>query len=228
MSRFEDCRRFPDLACRINLAAPLELGRSVTQSGARVILLSTSAVFDCRKPHVSERERPMPRSVYGRLKAEAEARLLGLGSRVSVLRLTKVVRPKLGVLSEWIGSLGEGRMIRAFDDHRFAPLTVAHVVDAMVALAEKGESGIYHVSGAKDLSYAEAARFLARQIGVSAHLVEAVRGLENGLAADDLTPFTSLGTTRFSELTGFVPPEPHAVLQTVYGPEIEQAKQGRS
>ncbi len=228
MSRFEDCRRHPELAYRVNVAAPLELGRSLTQSGARLILLSTSAVFDCRRPHVSECERPMPRSIYGRLKAEAEARLLELGSRVSVLRLTKVVRPKLGIFSDWIGTLGEGRVVRAFDDHRFAPLMVAHVVDALVALAERGDSGVYHVSGAKDVSYAEAARFLARRIGVSGQLVEAVRGLENGISEDDLTPFTSLATARLSKLTGFIPPDPHAVLQAVYGPEIEQAKQGRS
>jgi dTDP-4-dehydrorhamnose reductase len=228
MSRFEDCRRHPDLADRVNVAAPLELGRSLTQSGARVILLSTGAVFDCRNAHVSESERPAPRSVYGRRKAEAEARLLDLGARVSVLRLTKVVRPRVGILSEWIELLGEGRSVRAFDDHRFAPLAIAHVVDALVALAERGGSGIYHVSGAKDVSYEEAARFLAQQIGVSDRLVEVLRGIESGLAEDDLTPFTSLATSRLTELTGFVPPEPNTVLQAVYGPEIEQAKKGRS
>jgi dTDP-4-dehydrorhamnose reductase len=224
MSRFEDCRRSPDLAYRVNVTAPLELGRSLTLAGSRVILLSTSAVFDCRKPHVSESERPMPRSAYGRLKAEAEACLLDLGSLVSVLRLTKVVRPNLGVVSEWIRTLGEGKAVRAFEDHRFAPLAVAHVVDALVALIEKGESGIYHVSGAKDVSYADAARFLARQIGVPDRLVEPLRGVENGLAEDDLTPFTSLATTRLSELTGFVPPQPLEVLQAVYGRQIDQAR----
>src|SRR5262249_41221369 len=119
--------------------------------------------------------------------------------------------------------LGEGKIVRAFDDHRFSPLTVTHVVDALVALIERGESGIYHASGAADVSYAEAARFLARQIGLPGQFVEGVRGVENGLAEDDLTPFTSLATTRLSNLTGFIPPEPLAVLQTIYGHEIDQA-----
>ncbi len=224
MARFEDCRRHPDLAHRVNVAAPLELGRTLTRAGSRVILLSTSAVFDCRTPQVSECEPPRPRSIYGRLKAEAEAGLLALGPRVSVLRLTKVVRPNLGLLSDWIRTLGAGGGIRAFDDHRFAPLTVAHVVDALVALAERGDGGIYHVSGARDVSYAEAGRFLARQIGLSDRLVQALRGVENGLLEDDLTPFTALATTRLSRLTGFVAPDPLDVLQAVYGPEIEQAR----
>ena len=143
---------------------------------------------------------------------------------MSVLRLTKVVKPNAGLLSDWIRTLGEGGRVRAFDDHRFSPLTVTHVVDALTALVEIGEGGIYHVSGAQDLSYAEAARFLARQIGVPDQLVEAVRAVENGLSEDDLTPFTSLATTRLSHLTGFVPPEPLEVLQAVYGRQIDQAK----
>ncbi|WP_024517845.1 sugar nucleotide-binding protein [Bradyrhizobium sp. Tv2a-2] len=224
MARFEDCRRYPERAHRVNVAAPLALARSLTEAGARVILLSTGVVFDCKTPHVSESAEPAPRSVYGRLKAEAEACLLDLGSLVSVLRLTKVVRPNAGVLSEWIRHLGEGKIVRAFDDHRFSPLTVAHVVDALVALVERGEGGIYHASGAADVSYAEAARFLARQIGVPSQLVEGVRGVDNGLADGDLTPFTSLATTRLSDLTGFIPPQPLEVLQTVFGREISQAK----
>jgi dTDP-4-dehydrorhamnose reductase len=225
MARFEDCRRYPDLAHRVNVAAPLELGRSLTRAGARVIFLSSSVVFDCRKPHMSENEQPMPASTYGRLKAEAEAGLLDLGSLVSVLRLTKVVRPDVGILSEWIGCLGTGETVRAFEDHRFCPLTVAQVVDAIVALAENGEGGIYHVSGAADVSYADSARFLAQRIGALNDLVEAVRGIENGLAEGDLTPFTSLATGRLSRLTGFVPPEPFDVLQAVYGRKIDEARE---
>jgi dTDP-4-dehydrorhamnose reductase len=225
MARFEDCRRYPELAHRVNVAAPLELGRSLTQAGARVILLSSSVVFDCRKPHVSESEQPMPASAYGRLKAEAEAGLLDLGPLVSVLRLTKVVRPNVGILSGWISSLGKGETIRAFEDHRFCPLTVEQVVDAIVALIENGEGGIYHVSGAADVSYADSARFLAQRIGATNELVEAVRGIENGLAEGDLTPFTSLATGRLSRLTGFVPPEPFDVLQGVYGRKIYQARE---
>jgi dTDP-4-dehydrorhamnose reductase len=224
MARFEDCRRYPELAHRVNVAAPLELARTLTRAGSRVILLSTGAVFDCRSAQVSESATPAPRSHYGRLKAEAEGGLLALGARASVLRLTKVLRPNQGLLSDWIRVLGEGRGIRAFDDHRFAPLTVAHVVDALVALVEKGDGGIYHVSGARDVSYAEAARCLARQIGVSDRLVEALRAADSGLPEDDLTPFTALATTRLGRLTGFVPPEPLEVLQAVYGREIAQAK----
>src|SRR5262249_25645607 len=60
MARFEDCRRHPELAHRINVAAPLALSQSLTQAGTRVIVLSTSAVFGGCKPLVGENEKPSP------------------------------------------------------------------------------------------------------------------------------------------------------------------------
>lgn len=230
MSRLDDCRRYPELAHRVNVAAPLELARTLTQAGTRVILLSTSSVFGCLTPHMGENASPAPRGVYARLKAEAEARLLELGSQISVLRLTKVVKPNSGLLSEWIRQLGEGKLVQAFDDSRFCPLTVAHVVDAITAVIESGprdtdQGGIYHVSGAADVSYAEAAMFFAQRIGASNELVEPVHGVESGLLPyEELTPFTSLATGRLSRINGFVPPDAFEILQDAYGPEIAAAR----
>ena len=224
IARLDDCRRYPELAHRVNVEAPLEIARRLTQTGARVILLSTSSVFGCLSPHVDESARPMPRGVYARLKVEAEACLLALGSEIAVLRLTKVVKPNSGLLSDWIRYLGAGKPVRAFDDSRFCPLMVAHVVDAIAAVIEGGQSGIYHVSGAADVSYAEAAMFFAQRIGAAPDLVEPVHGVDNGMHYEELTPYTSLATGRLSRLNGFVPPDAFEVLQDVYGPEIAAAR----
>lgn len=224
MARLDDCRRYPELAHRVNVAAPLELARMLTQASTRVIFLSTSSVFGCLTPHVEESARPAPRGVYARLKAEAESRLLELGSQISLLRLTKVVKPNAGLLSDWIRHLGDGKPVRAFDDSRFCPLTVAHVVDAIAAVIEGGRGGICHVSGAADVSYAQAAMFLAQRIGAAKDLVEPVHGVDSGMPHEELTPYTSLATSRLSRLNGFVPPEASDVLQDVYGPEIAAAR----
>jgi dTDP-4-dehydrorhamnose reductase len=224
MARLDDCRRYPGLAHRVNVAAPLDLARTLTRAGARVILLSTSSVFGCLVPHVEEDGSRAPRSVYARLKAEAEARLLELGSRIAVLRLTKVIKPNSGLLSDWICHLGDGKPVRAFDDSRFCPLTVAHVVDAIAAVIEGRQGGVYHLSGAVDVSYAEAAKFFAQRIGVATDLVEPVYGVNSGVPYEELTPFTSLTTSRLSRLNGFVPPDTFEVLQDVYGPEIAAAR----
>jgi dTDP-4-dehydrorhamnose reductase len=226
MARLEECRRDGELAQLVNVTAPLELGRSLVRAGARVIQLSTAAVFDGNEAHVEESAKPRPRSAYGQFKAEAEARLLDLGSLVSVLRLTKVLAPNAGVLSQWIAQLGDGKTVRALSDRRLSPLTVAHAVDAITDLIENGEGGIYHASGAADVSYADAARFVARGIGVASDRVEAVRAVEEN--ETELMPFTSLATSRLSRLSGFVAPEPLGVLGDVYGREIEAVRHVRA
>jgi len=230
MVRLDECRRDSELAQRVNVTAPLELGRSLVRTGARVILLSTAAVFDGNAAHLEESAKPRPRSAYGQLKAEAEARLLDLGALVSVLRLTKVLTPNAGILSQWIAQLGDGKTVRALSDRRLSPLTIAHAVDAIAALIENGEGGIYHASGAADVSYADAARFVARSIGVASDRVEAVRAVEEN--ETELMPFTSLATGRLSRLSGFLsgfaPPEPLRVLGDVYGREMEEVRHVRA
>ena len=89
---------------------------------------------------------------------------------------------------------------------------------------EGGQGGVYHVSGTADVSYAEAALFLAQRIGAAHGLVEPAHGVDSGMPYEELTPFTSLATSRLARLSGFVPPHAFDVLQDVYGPEIAAAR----
>jgi dTDP-4-dehydrorhamnose reductase len=223
MTRFNDCREMPELARQINVTAPVALCADLISRGTRVILLSTSAVFDGRTPHVDASKPPSPRSVYGRLKADAERGVLALGENASVLRLTKVLSRETGILAQWVGELKSGRNIQAFDDHRFCPITLDNALDTIAALIEGGESGIYQVSGSADISFVEAARHLATRIGVPLQRVTAVNAEECGVPADEITPFTSLDTSRLSALTGFVPPQPYVVIDKVFATSLAPA-----
>ncbi|HEV2263941.1 MAG TPA: sugar nucleotide-binding protein [Stellaceae bacterium] len=220
MARFEDCRRYPDQARCVNVFAPKKIAERALHGGGRVILLSTSAVFDCLKPRRRADEPRTPRSMYGCLKAEAEAELLSLGARTSVLRLTKIVQPGRGIFQTWIEELSRGGSVKAFMDHTLCPLPLSAVVDALAAIVENREDGIFQVSGADDLSYAEAARLLAGAVGVSRDNVTAVPAAVAGLAPEDVTPFTSLDTSRLHGLTGFVSPNARDVLLGVYAREL--------
>jgi dTDP-4-dehydrorhamnose reductase len=214
IARFADCRDRFDLAHRVNVASRLALARTATVNGRRVVALSSSAVFDCMRPQSKADWAPAPRSAYGRLMAEAEAGILACGG--SVLRSTKVITAGSGVLPEWITTLRSGGAVQAFEDHSFCPLRLNDVVDAIIAVVEQPEGGIFQVSGASDICYADAARHVAGRIGVPRDRVTAIRAVDNGIPAGDMTPFTSLETGRLSALTGFQPPEPGAVIDAVY------------
>lgn len=223
MTRFSDCREMPELARQINVTAPVALCADLVSRGTRVVLLSTSAVFDGRTPHVDANKPPSPRSMYGRLKADTERGVLALGENASVLRLTKVLSRETGILAQWISELKSGRNIRAFDDHRFCPIMLDDALDAIAALIEGGGSGIYQVSGSADISFAEAARHLAARIGVSPLQVTAVKAGESGVPPDEITPFTSLDASRLSSLTGYVPPRPYTVIDKVFAASLSPA-----
>src|SRR4029077_19035936 len=164
MARFEECHNQPELAYRVNVEAPVAIANQLVPRGTRVLLLSTSAVFDCYEPLRKADSIRAPRSVYGQLKKEAENRLLDKGQWTAVLRLTKVLNPDAGILIKWIDDLAAGRKVRAFEDHGFCPVPLSAAVDAVAAIIACGGSGIFQLSGANDISYAEAALHLASRL----------------------------------------------------------------
>lgn len=214
-ARYAECRADPALARRVNVENTLALARRLAAGGSRVLLLSTSAVFDGSLPHRRAEEFPKTASLYGRLKGEAEAGFMALGRAASILRLTKIVTPQLPLFAEWIAALAAGQAIRAFADLRFCPLGLDDVVGALLAAIDDGGEGIYQVSGAADIVYADAARHLARRLGARLSLVEDARAIDHGIPPEEILAHTSLDTARLSVLTGFRPPDPHAVLDRV-------------
>jgi dTDP-4-dehydrorhamnose reductase len=198
----------------VNVKARLAVAESALKTGARVIALSSSAVFDCLRPKARAEWAMAPRSAYGRLVAEADTGVLARGG--SLLRLTKVLNGESGLFPEWIATLRSGGTVRAFEDHTFCPLPLTDVMAAIIAVIDQPDGGIFQVSGASDVSYADAARHIAARIGVSREHVTAVRAVDFGVPASDVTPFTSLDTSRLSALTHFEPPQPGAVIDTVF------------
>jgi dTDP-4-dehydrorhamnose reductase len=215
MSRFADCRTRPDLARQVNVVSTSSLARHLTKRGTFVVRLSSSAVFDCLSPNVLADQQPAPRSIYGRLQADAEVALLGLGSGAAVLRLTKIITPELSLFNDWVHHLLHGRSIEAFTDHTLCPLSLAAAVDAATAVLRCRQGGIFQISGSKDISYTYLACHLARRLGVPVARVTPVRAVERGIPENEVTPFTSMDTTRLTALTGFIRPEPLAVIDTV-------------
>lgn len=219
MARFTDCREQPELARRVNVTAPTVLGRRLTEAGTRVILLSTSAVFDGRTPHAQPDRPRTPRSAYGRLKAEAEAAILALGHKASILRLTKVLTPDMALVRGWLDALGRGQRIEAFADLTIAPLALEDVVQGLLGAIDDLGGGVYQLSGRNDISYFQFANHLATRLRVSPELVQTARAIDH-IPANELMRYTTLNTDRINKLTGWVAPGPFEVIDRVFGPDL--------
>jgi dTDP-4-dehydrorhamnose reductase len=220
MTKLAECRQSPALAERVNFAAPVRLARHLVANGTRVVFLSTSAVMDCREPQMRAARPRQPTSVYGKWKAAAEEAILALGEHATIVRLTKVLTPDAPLLANWMRALAAGEAIAAFNDHRISPIEVQHAIDALIAIGERPRGGIYQISGAWDVSYEEIARHLAKRVGAPQRLVAGCLAASHGIAPEDVLPFTSLDVSRLAALTGFVAPDPYALINSMFDAQI--------
>jgi dTDP-4-dehydrorhamnose reductase len=135
------------------------VAKALLETGAYVLFLSTDTVFYGTSPLPEEWDRPHPVGEYGRQKAEVEARLLDLdGGRgqVGICRLTKVLTPESPIVKTFVAALASGRTVDAFADLRISPISLDHVVDGLLRIAERRLGGIFHLSGQGFLSYSGA------------------------------------------------------------------------
>jgi dTDP-4-dehydrorhamnose reductase len=185
--------------------------------GSFVVFPSTNLVFDGTRPFRQAEEEVGPITEYGRQKAEAERRLLAHGAGTSVVRFTKILGPHLGLFREWIKALKAGEVIHPFSDMVMAPVPLSFAIQVLGRLAAIRLPGIVQVSGDRDVTYEEAARYLARRLGASEHLIQPRRSMEAGLDPESLPSYTTLDMTRLRRDLGMEPPDVWSALDAIWG-----------
>ncbi len=224
---FAACRGDVGAAARVNVTGRVTLAERLVAAGARVVLLSTSAVFDGRTPDSAAYRAPCPLTVYGRLAAETEQAFSKFGAAASILRLTKVLTSNADLFAGWIEKLSRGECVEAYTDHHFSPISIDDALTALLAIMDQPAGGIFQASGATDISYHEAACHLAARLGRHSRNVISRRASDAGMLAEEIVRFTSLDCSRLKALANWVPPNPYDVLDRVYGPQLEAARTSR-
>ncbi len=208
------CESEPERTCRINVTNTVRLSKRIRAAGTRIVFLSSNAVFDGRSARPDENADYCACTEYGRQKAAAERELTGLrgdAGSVAIARLSKVLSPGSGVAAAFMGKLGNGEPCSAFDDLSMSPISLEYVIDALARIAFSGLSGVFHLSGAEEMDYAELARRLAARIGVDPGLVRPCRSTAAGMNVLFRPEHPALGMKRTRELLG-IEPEPTAHL----------------
>jgi dTDP-4-dehydrorhamnose reductase len=210
IARLADCARDPEGSAQVNVGGTVALADRFLARGIPVLFLSTDKVFDGSRPRVPAETPPCPVSEYGRQKAAAEMALgerMRVGAPVAILRLAKVVSPGMELLRQWIASLSTGKPIRAFADMMMAPTPVALVAQAIERLLAEPHTGIFQLTGPRDIAYSDAAHHLAHRIGADPALVEAVSAYSAGLPEGSTAPHTTLDSAALQERFGIVAPD---------------------
>ena len=213
-----DCHRDPAGSALINVTRAIELAELLAARGIYVLYLSTDKVFDGTRPHMPADAPLSPISEYGRQKAQTDAhfqRMITAGAPVGILRLAKIFTPGTGLFPQWRAALAAGTPVRAFRDMMVAPTLAEDVAAAIAALLGARESGVWQLSGACDIGYAEAATYIARRIGADPALVEAVAAAPAAMPPGSTPLHTTLASSALAARFGIAPREPWPVIDAI-------------
>ncbi len=216
IARIASCHDDPVGSARVNVTQTLALIERLVAHGTHVLFLSTNQVFDGTTPNMPADAPHSPVSEYGRQKAQVETALrrhIDRGAPVAILRLAKVVSPQMALINGWIEALSSGLAIHAFDDMRMAPTPIELVTGAIAALLQDRASGIFQLTGPRDVSYAEIGHFLANRLNADPAQVTVAHA--RSALPPGATPWhTTLDSQLLRERYGFLVPDAWEVVET--------------
>lgn len=215
IARLAACAADPKASAFVNVTQTLALVDRLAAKGIYTLFLSTNQVFDGESAHVSVDAPVSPRSEYGWQKAETERLLrarMAAGASIGILRLGKVVFPGMALLSNWKERLSAGLAVHPFSDMSMAPIPIDVVALAIARMMQDRLPITAQLSGPRDITYAEAAGFLARQVGADPRLVMPVSAREAGMPTGATPRHTTLDSTYLISKYGLMVPGAFEVI----------------
>jgi dTDP-4-dehydrorhamnose reductase len=196
--RVDDAEREAEACMRENSEGPATLAAACGARGLALVTFSSDLVFggSARRPYV-EGDATAPAGVYGRSKAEAEARVLSALPTALVVRTSAFFGPwdEYNFVTAALRALASGEGFGAADDLTVSPTYVPDLAHACLDLLMDGERGIWHLANQGAVTWAELARLAARLAGLDEGLVNARPSSELGFAAPR-PAYSALGSER--------------------------------
>jgi dTDP-4-dehydrorhamnose reductase len=184
--RVDDAEQDAEACLRLNATAAETLAQACAGAGIPFVAFSSDLVFDGTKDGSYVESDPVaPLGVYGRSKADCEARVLAAHPGALVVRTAAFFGPwdEWNFITRTLASLALGVPVDAADDLVVSPTYVPDLVHATLDLLIDGERGIWHLANAGETSWAELARTAARAADLDETLIRARSHTELGLAA---------------------------------------------
>ncbi len=167
------------LATIINGDAPKAMAEACATLRIPLIHISTDYVFDGagHMPFAPE-HMPAPLGAYGRSKLKGEEGVRGAGGTHAILRTSWVFSAHGNNFVKTMLRLGAQRdSLRVVSDQIGGPTPARAIAEGCLTLAQQlraapQKSGVYHLSGAPDTSWAEFAREIMVQAGQGCRIEE--------------------------------------------------------
>ncbi|OJF14440.1 SDR family oxidoreductase [Couchioplanes caeruleus] len=136
-------------------------------AGARLVHVSSDAIFSGRAVHYDETALPDPITPYGAAKAAAETAVKGLDPTAVIARTSLIIGDGDSVHETFVHALATGAETGAlFTDDIRCPIHVGDLAAALLELAASPHAGIHHLAGPDPVSRHHLGTLIARRDGL--------------------------------------------------------------
>jgi dTDP-4-dehydrorhamnose reductase len=157
--RLSDWETTADGAAHVAVAA--------VAAGARLVHVSSDAVFSGAAPSYDETRQPDPVTSYGAAKAAAETAVKGIAPAAVIARTSLIIGDGDSPHERLVHELASGAAAGVlFSDQVRCPVHVADLASALLELAAKPRAGICHLAGPDAVSRYELGLLIAARDGL--------------------------------------------------------------
>jgi dTDP-4-dehydrorhamnose reductase len=158
---------------RVNADAAGNLARACKAAGARLVHVSTDYVFDGtkREPWI-ESDAPNPLGAYGRTKLHGEEQVTAELGDHAIVRTAWLFGPHgPNFVATMLRLAGDNDEVSVVTDQVGSPTFAGHLAPALVDMAERSDTGIFHGAGAGSCSWYELTLEAFDMAGVSCRVL---------------------------------------------------------
>ena len=158
----------PDRAFRVNRDMAANVAEAAQQAGARIVHISTDAVFDGRDGPYHETDPTEPVNVYGKSKLAGERAVQAVYPDALIIRTNIFgwnAQPKTSLAEWFLEQLEAGNTCPGLTDIDFSPLLANDLAKLILLMLAEDLSGVFHVPGADCVSKYDFGMHIANLFG---------------------------------------------------------------
>ncbi|HEU4903160.1 MAG TPA: SDR family oxidoreductase [Flavisolibacter sp.] len=182
ISKPDECEQNRREAFLANVSGTINLLEAAALYQAHFIFLSTDFVFSGETGFYKEEDTRAPVNYYGETKLLAEDEVMKYPFAWSIARTVlvygKTFSGRENLVTNTAKALQLGKPLRIFDDQVRTPTYVEDLATGIVAIIEKGATGIFHLSGEDVLTPYDIAMETATYLHLDTSLLSAVKAAE--------------------------------------------------
>lgn len=204
ISGHETSANDPEQAYAVNVVATKAIAEACAEVGARLVHISTDALFAGDRGNYSEDDEPAPFSYYGETKLAGEEAVRAALADHLIVRTNFFgwsETERKSVLEFFVNSLRSGQHVRGYPDFIVTSIYIQALLEAIWQLGAIGAVGTVHVTSSDALSKYDYGLLIAEQFGLDRELIARL-GPDPGAHAASRSRDLSLNTARAAALLG--------------------------